>query len=190
MQYKPPTAVAVLFAVAVALAVLWSLGVKVAQRPPPPPERPPVVSVQVRTWTSCLPPDDPEAFVVEVLRQARKTVHVRADDVASPAIAQALVDARARGCVVKALLCRRDGPGPSSQLPFLRREQVEALALKQTSTRHCYAVVDAELLLLGGLSGEDADDSCLVIRDRDLALRYQADWQRQRDQLAAARGLN
>lgn len=152
--------------------------------PPPPPPAP-------RNWTVRLPPDYGEDLAVEALTQARREVRVRADDVAGVAVAQALVDAKARGRDVAVLLCRRDGPGPSSQLPFLAREKVKVtVSGKATSARHCYAVVDQELVVLGGLSGEDGDDGCLVVRDAALAGRYLADWQRRQDRLTAALGLN
>ena len=161
-------------------------------RPAPPPAQPQqVVPVRVRNWSVAFAPgEDCEAALVEAVGQAGKSVYVRADDIVSPAVAQALVNAKAKGRTVAVLLGRRDGPGPSSQLPFLKREKVTALAEpRNAQVRTCFAVIDEELLAVGGLSDAD-DECCLLVRDKDLAARYLLSWTRRRDALASAQGLN
>jgi phosphatidylserine/phosphatidylglycerophosphate/cardiolipin synthase-like enzyme len=123
--------------------------------------------------------------VAELIGEARHTVHVAAYSFTSQPIADALVAARARGVDVEAVLDKSDSGTHavrSAKAPALIAGDVQVWIDRRHPIFHDkYVIVDGSVVETGSFNytaqAERGNaENCLVVRDRELAAAYLADW--------------
>lgn len=129
--------------------------------------------------------------IVAAIGQARKSVRVLAYTFTSAPIAGALKAAHDRGVDVRVILDRSQRTERYSGMTFL----VHAGIPTRIDTAHAIAhnkvmVIDSETVITGSFNFSRAAESknaenLLIIRDRELARVYQADWDHLREQSEA-----
>jgi phosphatidylserine/phosphatidylglycerophosphate/cardiolipin synthase-like enzyme len=126
--------------------------------------------------------------IIEQIDSAQTDVQVLAFAFTSDAIAQALVNARARGVHVRVVMERRNTKGTGSQFAMLREANIDALADGNCFVmHHKVMVIDGEHTITGSFNFTDAaqeqnDENVLLIHDRSLTALYQGEFERVYDQ--------
>jgi phosphatidylserine/phosphatidylglycerophosphate/cardiolipin synthase-like enzyme len=116
--------------------------------------------------------------VVREIAAARRSVLVQAYSLSSPAIASALVDARARGVDVRVLLDKSARGDKASLLePLERAGVVTAVDDKHALANSKVMLIDEAVVLTGSFNNPKAAESdnvenLVIIRDRAVAARY------------------
>lgn len=143
----------------------------------------PVRSQAQPPWTVCFSPRGScTQLIVDTLAGARSTVLVQAYSFTSEPIAQALVEARGRGVDVAVILDKsqrteddaRTQPLLDAGIP-VRIDAAHAIAHNKVM------VIDGETVITGSLNFTKAAEernaeNLLVVRDKVLADRYNANW--------------
>jgi len=122
-------------------------------------------------------------LIVQELDQARETILVQAYSFTSERIAGAVVSAHRRGVAVRVLLDKSQRSERHSALDFLARAGVPT----KIDARHAIAhnkvmVIDGETVITGSFNFTKAAEernaeNLSVIRSRELADKYTANWQ-------------
>ena len=122
--------------------------------------------------------------VVEAISAARRTILVQAYSFTSPAIAQALVQAKKRGVDVRAVLDKSQRTEKYSGADFLVNGGVPV----QIDAAHAIAhnkvmVLDGSTVITGSFNFTKAAqernaENLLVIHDPELAAQYEANWKK------------
>ncbi len=111
-------------------------------------------------------------------------MHVQAYSFTSVPIAQALVDAHRRGVSVEVILDKSQLEGRSVQTDFLDQAGVPVrIDAAHAIAHNKVMVIEGETVITGSFnftkSAEERNaENLLVIRDRVLAERYEANWQK------------
>ena len=120
--------------------------------------------------------------IVDALGDARKTVLVQAYSFTSTPVAKALLDAKKRGVDVRVVLDKSQTGERYSSADFLANSGVA------TKIDHAHAiahnkvmVIDGETVITGSFNftkaaEEHNAENLLIIRDKELAARYTANW--------------
>jgi phosphatidylserine/phosphatidylglycerophosphate/cardiolipin synthase-like enzyme len=147
------------------------------------------ITVSHATVRAMFAPVDPiTEKIIEQIDSAQTDVQVLAFAFTSDAIAQALVNARARGVHVRVVMERRNTKGTGSQFAMLRDANIDALADGNCFVmHHKVMVIDGEHTITGSFNFTDAaqeqnDENVLLIHDRSLAALYQGEFERVYDQ--------
>jgi phosphatidylserine/phosphatidylglycerophosphate/cardiolipin synthase-like enzyme len=128
-------------------------------------------------WSVCFTPRDTCAtHMVREVEAAKKTVLVQAYHLTSARLAKALVQTQKRGVEVRVMLDRR-GWGRSSVVDALAHSGVPIWVGSQQ-----ILIIDGETLVTGTFSAastaqETSSENLLVLRSRELAMRYAANWE-------------
>ncbi|CUW41785.1 putative endonuclease precursor [Magnetospirillum sp. XM-1] len=122
--------------------------------------------------------------VVEAISAARRTILVQAYSFTSPPIAQALVQAKKRGVDVRAVLDKSQRTEKYSGADFLANGGVPV----QIDAAHAIAhnkvmVIDGGTVITGSFNFTKAAqernaENLLVIRDSELAAKYESNWKK------------
>ena len=173
------------------LALFFSAGVGAAPLPATG-----TVEVLFTPW------DDAEGAIVRALGEARQSIHVQAYLLTSRSIANALLEARARGVAVEILADREMvTKGDNSLIPKLAAEGIPVWL----ETR--YAIAHNKVLLIDALDAHGFvitgsynfswsaqarnAENLLILRDNPaLVRRYLDNWQRHRDDAEKMSGAN
>lgn len=121
--------------------------------------------------------------VVREIGRARSWILVQAYSFTSAPIAKALVDAKARGVQVAAILDKSQRTEKYSGATFLKNAGIPVLIDYQPAIAHNKVmVIDGEMVITGSFNFTKAAEernaeNLLVIRSRDLARIYTANWQ-------------
>jgi phosphatidylserine/phosphatidylglycerophosphate/cardiolipin synthase-like enzyme len=134
-------------------------------------------------WSVCFTPRDTCAtHMVREVEAAKKTVLVQAYHLTSARLAKALVQTQKRGVEVRIMLDRR-GWGRSSVVDVLAHSGVPIWVGSCCAvTRQQVLIIDGETLVTGTFSAastaqETSSENLLVLRSRELAMRYAANWE-------------
>lgn len=138
-------------------------------------------------WQVCFSPKGGcTELLVYALNHAEERVLVQAYSFTSPAIAQALIDAQARGVQVQVILDRGQRRAKGSQA----RAVAQGGVLVSFDRAHAIAhnkvmVIDADTVVTGSFnftaSAEDRNaENLLFIRDVEMAERYRDNWHQHR----------
>jgi len=120
--------------------------------------------------------------IVESLADARKTVLVQAYSFTSARIARALIDAKGRGVDVRAILDKSQAGQRYSSADFLANSGVPTKIDRAHAIAHNKVmVIDGETVITGSFNFTKAAEShnaenLLIMRDKELAARYTANW--------------
>jgi phosphatidylserine/phosphatidylglycerophosphate/cardiolipin synthase-like enzyme len=132
-----------------------------------------------------------DAIVAE-LAAAKRTVRMQAYSMTSAPIAKALVDAAKRGVDVQVILDRSNvRQGQYSSATFLAHEGIATtIDAKHQIAHNKVIVVDGVVVLTGSFNftkqAENANaENLLVLRDRQLATAYEANWKTHHDHAEA-----
>jgi phosphatidylserine/phosphatidylglycerophosphate/cardiolipin synthase-like enzyme len=128
------------------------------------------------------PGSEPIEAIVRELNSAKKTVHLQAYSFTSTDVAKALTDAEKRGVKVVAILDRSNRTKNYSAADFLVHENVETYIDSMHPISHNkIIIIDDSVVLTGSVNftkaSEKNAENLLVIRDADLAKKYEANWQ-------------
>ena len=121
--------------------------------------------------------------VVDALAAAKSTVLVQAYSFTSAPIAQALVEARARGVDVQVILDRKETGAQYSAADFVAHARIPTLIDGAHAIAHNKVmVIDGATVITGSFNFTTAAEqrnaeNLLVIHDRTLAAQYTANWQ-------------
>ena len=125
-------------------------------------------------------------LVVDTLAQAKQTIFVQAYSFTSAPIAQALVNASRRGVKVEAILDKSQRTEHYSEADFLARagipvyiDAAHAIAHNKVMVIYDEAVITGSFNFTRAAEEHNAEN-LLVLRDGDLAARYQENWQKHR----------
>ena len=142
-----------------------------------PPGTPPAIEVYFSPKGGCT------ESVVRELRAANQSVLVQAYSFTSAPIAKALVDAHKRGVKVQVILDKSQRTDKYSSATFLHNAGIPT----SIDTAHAIAhnkimVIDGAVLITGSFNftkaaGEKNAENLLVVRDRQLAAKYAANWE-------------
>lgn len=131
-----------------------------------------------------------EAIVREV-RRARKTIHVQAFSFTSLPIARALADASVRQVSVVVVLDKSILQEPHAAVETLARAGISRLIDSEHSIAHNKVmVIDGETVITGSFNFTSAAEhhnaeNLLILRDRDLARKYEENWNLHRSHSAS-----
>jgi phosphatidylserine/phosphatidylglycerophosphate/cardiolipin synthase-like enzyme len=120
--------------------------------------------------------------VVREIDAARQTIFVQAYSFTSRPIAAALVQAQRRGVAVRAILDKSVREEKYSEADFLARAGIAVLVDAAHAIAHNKVMVlDGEVVITGSFNftrqaEHENAENLLVIRDRELAERYLANW--------------
>lgn len=123
-------------------------------------------------------------MVVRTLAQAKRTIHVQAYSFTSQPIAQALVEAHGRGVGIDVLLDKGQRTEDDTQAGLLLQAGIPVMIDAAHAIAHNKVIIlDGETVITGSFNFTQAAEernaeNLLVIRDRVLAERYEANWQK------------
>jgi phosphatidylserine/phosphatidylglycerophosphate/cardiolipin synthase-like enzyme len=123
-----------------------------------------------------------ERAAVRALTNAKRSVFVQAYSFTNTAIARALVDAHRRGIDVEVILDRSNRTAHYSAATFLGNAGIStAIDAAHEIAHNKIMVVDEEVVITGSFNFTNSAETrnaenLLVIRDRELAARYLANW--------------
>jgi len=129
------------------------------------------------------PGGSPTAAIVHELKAARQSIHVMAYSFTSAPIAKALVDAKKRGLQVEVILDPSNQSKQYSAADFLAHEGIPTVIDNKHAIAHNKVmIVDGETVLTGSFNftkaaEEKNAENLLVLRDRDLAAKYEKNYQ-------------
>jgi phosphatidylserine/phosphatidylglycerophosphate/cardiolipin synthase-like enzyme len=121
--------------------------------------------------------------IVREIAKAKSSVHVQAYSFTSPLIARALTDAEERGVKVIAILDASNRTKNYSAADFLAHEGIDTYIDSQHAIAHNkIIIIDGVTVLTGSFNFTNAADeknaeNLLVIRDAEVAAKYQQNWQ-------------
>jgi len=130
------------------------------------------------------PVDPITGEIIKQINVAQTHVQVLAFAFTSDAIAQALVDAQARGVQVRVVMERRNMKGTGSQFAMLRDAGIDVLADGNCFVmHHKLMVIDNARTITGSFNFTDAaqeqnDENVLLIDDTSVAALYNAEFER------------
>lgn len=140
------------------------------------------------SWEVCFSPKGGcTDLIVHTLGQATNTVYVQAYSFTSRPIAQALVDARRRGVTVEAILDKSQLTSRKAQMGFLAQAGIPVgIDAAHAIAHNKVIIVDGSTVLTGSFNFTEAGEehnaeNLLVIRNRELAERYEANWRRHKE---------
>jgi phosphatidylserine/phosphatidylglycerophosphate/cardiolipin synthase-like enzyme len=142
-----------------------------------PPGKPPAIEVYFSPKGGCT-----EAVVRE-LRNAKQTVLVQAYSFTSAPIAKALVDAHKRGVKVQVILDKSQRTDKYSSATFLHNAGIPTSIDAAHAIAHDKVmVIDGAVVITGSFNftkaaSERNGENLLIIRDRQLAVKYAANWE-------------
>ncbi len=131
-----------------------------------------------------VPGESPTNALVAALNGARRSVHMQAYSFTSAPIAKALVDAARRGVDVIAVLDKSNKTANYSSADFLVHEGVFTFIDSSHAIAHNkIIVIDGETVITGSFNftkaaQESNAENLLVLRDRALAVKYEANFQK------------
>lgn len=120
--------------------------------------------------------------IVEELGKARETVLVQAYSFTSASIAKALVEAHRRGVRVEVQLDKSQRTERYSSATFLSNAGISTFIDARHAIAHSKVmVIDGRVVLTGSFNftkaaEEKNAENLLILRDRDLAAKYTANW--------------
>lgn len=136
-------------------------------------------------WDVCFSPKGScTDLIVNTLGQAKATVHVQAYSFTSKPIAQALADARGRGVVVETILDKGQRTEDDTQAGLLVQAGIPVrIDAKHSIAHNKVMIIDDETVITGSFNftqnaEERNAENLLVIRDKTLAAKYEANWQK------------
>jgi phosphatidylserine/phosphatidylglycerophosphate/cardiolipin synthase-like enzyme len=130
------------------------------------------------------PVDPVTQQIIEQIRVARIELNVLAFAFTSDSIAQALVDARARGVHVRVVMERRNSAGTGSEFAALRAAGVDVLVDGNCFVmHHKVMIIDGKHTITGSFNFTDAaqaqnDENVLLTDDASVAALYNAEFER------------
>jgi len=130
------------------------------------------------------PSDSPTAAIIEVLDNAKESVHVQAYSFTSAPIAAALKRAHDRGIAVKVILDKSQVSEKYTSATFLKRAGISIWIDRHHAIAHNKVmVVDGRTVITGSFnftkSAEERNaENLLVIADEHIANQYLANWER------------
>lgn len=173
MKSAPATWVVVTIAI-VGLAVCQSPNLAYPQQPE---------AAKVNWAIYFSPPGGSTEAIVTALKGARTTILVQAYSFTSAPIAKALVDAHKRGVKVEVILDKSQRTEKYSSADFLAHAGIPArIDAAHAIAHNKIMVIDAKTVITGSFNFTKAAEernaeNLLVIHDRTLAARYEANWQ-------------
>ena len=142
------------------------------------------LSTQPLAWDLCFSPKGGcTDLVVNTLAQAKSTVLVQAYSFTSEPIAQALAEAHRRGVKVEVILDKSQTAANGSQVNFVAQAGVPVrIDSKHAIAHNKIMVIDGETVITGSFNftkaaEEHNAENLVVLRDKALAARYDANWQ-------------
>lgn len=120
--------------------------------------------------------------IVKELDHARSNILVQAYSFTSKDIAKALLDAHKRGIQIRVILDKSQRTEKYSSADFLAHAGIETLVDAEHAIAHNKVmIIDGTTLITGSFNftkaaEEKNAENLLVIRDRDLATKYTANW--------------
>jgi len=144
----------------------------------------PVTGTSQPTWKVCFSPlGGCTKLAVDTLAEAKQTVFVQAYSFTSAPIAQALVDAKKRGVKVEVILDKSQRTEHYSEADFLLHAGIPvSIDAAHAIAHNKVMVIDDETVITGSFNftkaaEEHNAENLLVLRDKELATRYEANWQ-------------
>jgi phosphatidylserine/phosphatidylglycerophosphate/cardiolipin synthase-like enzyme len=140
----------------------------------------PVSSEQIEVFFS--PHGGCTEAIVEALVEAKSSILIQAYSFTSVPIAKAVVEAHGRGVHTEAILDKSQRTEQYSEADFLAHAGIPVLIDNKHQIAHNkIMVIDANTVLTGSFNftkaaEEHNAENLLVIRNRDLAARYTANW--------------
>jgi len=125
--------------------------------------------------------------IVDAIGQAKQSVYVQAYSFTSAPIAKALVDAKARGVKIEAILDKSQRTERYSGATFLKNEGIPVYIDSAHAIAHNKVmVIDGQTVVTGSFnftkSAEERNaENVLIIRDKGLARLYMENWERHRE---------
>ncbi len=134
--------------------------------------------------TVAFSPGDAEQSVIAAIGSARHSVHLAAYSFTSRPVARALVDAKARGVEIEAVLDRSNATARYSGATLLARAGIPVRIDARYAIMHDkFLVIDGATVETGSFNytkaaAEKNAENVVVLRDMpDVAARYEAEWQ-------------
>jgi phosphatidylserine/phosphatidylglycerophosphate/cardiolipin synthase-like enzyme len=121
--------------------------------------------------------------VIEALNEAKQSVYVQAYSFTSAPIAKALVEAHKRGVKVQVILDQSQRTEKYSEADFTAHAGIPTFIDAQHAIAHNKVmVIDDETVVTGSFNftkaaEEHNAENLLVIRSKELAVKYLANWQ-------------
>jgi len=122
--------------------------------------------------------------IVDAIGQAKQSVYVQAYSFTSAPIAKALVDAKARGVKVEAILDKSQRTAKYSGATFLKNVGIPVyIDAKHAIAHNKVMVIDGATVVTGSFNFTKAAEernaeNLLILRDKGLALLYIENWQK------------
>jgi phosphatidylserine/phosphatidylglycerophosphate/cardiolipin synthase-like enzyme len=192
-RLSPSAGVSVPVALLVGIAIGW--GAARLNGPERPGERPGPRNPGEAGWQVYFSPKGGcTDAVVRELGRAERSVKVLAYSFTSKPIAEALVAAHRRGVRVEVVLDSDQRTDKYSEADFLAHAGIPTgIDAKHAIAHNKVMVIDGKTVITGSFNftrqaEERNAENLLVIRDRDLAARYEDDWQKHRDHAEPYRG--
>jgi phosphatidylserine/phosphatidylglycerophosphate/cardiolipin synthase-like enzyme len=152
----------------------------------PPPPQPVTQRPAPRIEAAFSPDAGAEQLVVSALASAKTSIHLAAYTFTSPAVVRALLDAKKRGVNVMVLVDARGNHSKASQVAIriLMEAGIPLRTISVYAIHHDkYAVIDGETVQTGSFNYSKAaaksnsENVIVVRRDRELASKYETNWQ-------------
>lgn len=141
---------------------------------------------KIQVWFS--PEGGVKQAVIDAADRAHKKIYVAAYKLESPGIAQALINAARRGVSVEVVLDAKKMHSKASRKKELSEAGIPVYADNMHKTFHDkFMVVDGLRVATGSFNYKDSSDTrnaenLVLIESSDLAARYEADWEKPRNE--------
>ncbi len=138
------------------------------------------------------PEDGIAERLVELVSQAEESVHFMAFSFTDEALAQALIERHQAGVSVSGVMEKRGSTTQYAQLPPLQEAGVEVLQDGNPYVmHHKVLIIDGETVVTGSFNfsqsaNESNDENVLIIRHRDIAAQFLAEFERVHQQAVEA----
>jgi len=122
--------------------------------------------------------------IVDAIGKARESVYVQAYSFTSAPIAKALVDAKARGVKVEAILDKSQRKATYTGATFLKNAGIPVyIDDKHAIAHNKVMILDGQTVITGSFNFTKAAEernaeNLLILRDKGLALLYTENWQK------------
>lgn len=165
------------------MAVSFAAGYITSEAVKEPPQAPPALSIQENTIRTCFSPQGGcEERIVNELRQAKEEILVHAYAFTSIPLADALIEAKSRGVIVKVLCDKSQMNGRKSQVKRLLQAGIDVRLDKVPGIAHNKIMILDEATTISGSYNwsEGANtrnaENLLFIKDKQLAQIYKNNW--------------
>ncbi len=149
----------------------------------------PIINIDSTSIENYFSPQDRQAGrLVELLQDARSSIHFLAFSFTSDEIGQAMLDRLAAGVTVQGVFEKRNAGGTGSEFDMLQQGGVDVWEDGNCYTmHHKVIIIDEQIVITGsynftGRAEETNDENLVIIDDPNLAREFMAEFERVYDQ--------